>query len=371
MRLATKAASQHSGPTSGDASIFAAEGTFVHNETIRVSTLRNFNALTSRLGGDPHAMLTAAGISRTLFEKPTAFVQYEAWAYLLEHAGQELDCPCFGLQLAIERSRAPVLGPLEIVMYNSRTLREALRYCNSHLHVYSPSGIWEFESEARSDCSILRFFPNCRHSFNQRQLIEHTVALAFHGIIIDQGLHAREVWFAHGCSADLSDYVDYFSVPVRFDMPVSAIILEPGDFDREITSRNEHLFDMGTSYIDKEYPSAERELIGRLRDMISESMGTGLSGHSDIARKLGMHPRTLHRRLRERGTNFAAVKDDVRRGVALHYLWQRTVPLIRILDILEYSEPSVLTRSCHRWFGTSPSRVRRKLQRINLGELTG
>lgn len=353
-------------PANGNDAVPALVDATMHDEAIRVTTLRNFSALASKMGGDPDKMLSAAGIVSALIDKPTAFVPYWAWARLLESAALQFDCPCFGLNLARERSKAPVLGPLEIVMYNSRTLREALQYCDDHMHVYSPGGILGIESESRADCSILRFFQKCRDPLSQRQLIEHTVALAFHGIvsISDRGVRAREVWFAHGQMAEADAYTDHFAVPVRFDMPVSAIILDPGDLDREITSRNEHLFEMGTSYIDKEYPSAERALIGRVREIISSLLGTGHSGQADVAKELGMHPRTLHRRLQERGTSFAAVKDDVRRVVALHQLWQRGVPLIRILDILEYSEPSVLTRSCYRWFGDSPSRVRRQLQRV-------
>jgi AraC-like DNA-binding protein len=53
----------------------------------------------------------------------------------------------------------------------------------------------------------------------------------------------------------------------------------------------------------------------------------------------------------------------VRRDVALHYLQQPEVPLVRVTEMLGYSETSVLSRSCLRWFSASPRRLRNDLNR--------
>ena len=57
---------------------------------------------------------------------------------------------------------------------------------------------------------------------------------------------------------------------------------------------------------------------------------------------LGIHPRTLQRRLRAENDSFEAIKDSVRRDVALRYLCQSDLPLSRIAEMLGYSETSVL-----------------------------
>jgi AraC-like DNA-binding protein len=71
-----------------------------------------------------------------------------------------------------------------------------------------------------------------------------------------------------------------------------------------------------------------------------------------------MHPRTLQRRLQAEGGSFDTIKDSVRRDIALRFLKQTSVPLIRIARMLGYSETSALCRSCHRWFGSSPNQIR-------------
>jgi len=58
------------------------------------------------------------------------------------------------------------------------------------------------------------------------------------------------------------------------------------------------------------------------------------------------------------GTSFEALKDEVRRDLALPYLQQADVKLTRIAERLGYAETSVLSRSCARWFARSPRQLR-------------
>jgi AraC-like DNA-binding protein len=81
--------------------------------------------------------------------------------------------------------------------------------------------------------------------------------------------------------------------------------------------------------------------------------------------ELGLHPRTLHRRLKAEDTSFESIKDEVRRDVALRYLQETDHPLTFIAEKLGYAEQSVLTRSCARWFSTCPSELRLRAARRN------
>jgi len=71
-----------------------------------------------------------------------------------------------------------------------------------------------------------------------------------------------------------------------------------------------------------------------------------------------MHPRTLQRRLADEGTVLEDLRDAVRRELAERYLAEPGMPLLRIAELLGYSEASALTRACNRWFGMSPRALR-------------
>jgi AraC-like DNA-binding protein len=81
-----------------------------------------------------------------------------------------------------------------------------------------------------------------------------------------------------------------------------------------------------------------------------------------VADMLATHPRTLQRRLRSEGTTFEAIVDLVRREIALRNLADESVSLVQIAEKLGYSETSVLTRSCHRWFSRSPRQLRKDVE---------
>ena len=104
-------------------------------------------------------------------------------------------------------------------------------------------------------------------------------------------------------------------------------------------------------------------LSARVRLIIARLLVEGNCTYKRAACTLGLHPRTLQRRLRQEGESFEAIKDSVRREVALRYLQQPDVSLVRVTEILGYSETSVLSRSCHRWFCASPRRLRNDLNR--------
>jgi AraC-like DNA-binding protein len=104
-------------------------------------------------------------------------------------------------------------------------------------------------------------------------------------------------------------------------------------------------------------------LSARVRVLITRYLVEGNCSCKRVASALGLHPRTLQRRLRKESESFEAIKDSVRRDVALRYLQQPDISLVRVTEMLGYSETSVLSRSCLRWFSASPRRLRNDLIR--------
>ena len=70
-----------------------------------------------------------------------------------------------------------------------------------------------------------------------------------------------------------------------------------------------------------------------------------------IAEKLGMGSRTLQRKLREEGTHFKSVLNELRLELALHYLKNTSLTLEVIAGKLGYAEPRSFYRSFKQWTG--------------------
>jgi AraC-like DNA-binding protein len=338
---------------------------------VRTETLRGFNDLVTSLGGDPIPLLTENGIEPCMVEASGQEVPYRHVVELFEAAATTLNCPEFGLRLAAAqaaRGATKVLGPLEVVMRNAPTLGDAYRYLAAHLHAYS-SATQIYFGKLPEDSRVFMLL-ECLlvGGGHQRQAVEQALVLLQHGVqTISRGrARAREVWLTHQPGAPLSTYRTHFNTVVRFGQAVNGLLFDERDFDMPLPDTDPQLYEMATSFIDHRFPSSTMSLRTRVRINIARLLVEGSCTQEYVAAALGLHPRTLQRRLREEGESFESIKDSVRREVALRYLQQPEVPLVRVTEILGYSETSVLSRSCLRWFCASPRELRSGLSRTRL-----
>jgi AraC-like DNA-binding protein len=91
-------------------------------------------------------------------------------------------------------------------------------------------------------------------------------------------------------------------------------------------------------------------------------------GIGDVAKSLGVHERTLQRKLKNSGSGFEDILDSVRETRATELLRHSDVSMAHIATLLGYTEQASFSRACLRWFGANPSAVR---QREKLLERSG
>jgi len=330
---------------------------------VRVDVLHKFPEVVAQLGGDANALLARAQIDPAAMGNRHAVISHRAYARLLERCALELDCPDFGMRLAAVQGGTKVLGPLGYVMRNSRTVREAFSYCIDHVRTYGMAVHMCFERPALEGFVLLRvefFVPRSAHP----QQLERALVLSQHNAInISSGqVRAREVWFTHEAISSPGIYRDYFGAEPRFGQPMSGLLFADKDLDTANPKADAQVFELAMNYIEQRFPAADSMMTPRIRLIIERLLLEGNCTHGAVASILGMHPRALQRRLKAEGESFEAIKDGVRREIALRYLKESSLPLIRVAKMLGYSETSALSRSCYRWFSASPRQVRGSLR---------
>lgn len=75
----------------------------------------------------------------------------------------------------------------------------------------------------------------------------------------------------------------------------------------------------------------------------------------DVARRLGMSTRTLRRKLKNEGSTFRDLLDEIRYGLAKEYLGATHLPMDEISSLLGYTESANFSHAFKRWSGLSPS----------------
>ncbi|WP_133646796.1 AraC family transcriptional regulator [Paraburkholderia flava] len=102
----------------------------------------------------------------------------------------------------------------------------------------------------------------------------------------------------------------------------------------------------------------EPEFIRELKVMLTQGLTIGRIGMADIAQRMGISSRTLHRRLSDCAYAFRDVLDDVRRERAESYLALSQHSLADIAFMLGYTEQSAFQHAFKRWTGTTPQQYR-------------
>ena len=79
-----------------------------------------------------------------------------------------------------------------------------------------------------------------------------------------------------------------------------------------------------------------------------------------MAERLGLHERSLRRRLRAEGRSFQALRDEVRCTLARDYLRDTQLSTEDIAAALGFGDAANFRHAFKRWTGESPGAVRRR-----------
>ena len=93
---------------------------------------------------------------------------------------------------------------------------------------------------------------------------------------------------------------------------------------------------------------------------VTDAFCEGLPGPAQVARRLGMSERTLHRRLAADGLTFRAIVDRARRETAESLLALPDHTLAEVAYLTGFSDQSAFQRAFKRWSGQTPLAFRRE-----------
>jgi AraC-like DNA-binding protein len=153
-----------------------------------------------------------------------------------------------------------------------------------------------------------------------------------------------------------TDYPRYFGTAIEFGAPFDGIILDREDLrsPNPINDQEVHRFLLG--YLDARVLRADKDLAGAVHSLLTKLIPTGKFSIDVVADQLAVHRRTLQRRLRDTGSNFAELLDECRAQMARDILLNSDVPMANLAQMLGYADQSAFNHAFRRWYKTTPSR---------------
>ena len=101
-------------------------------------------------------------------------------------------------------------------------------------------------------------------------------------------------------------------------------------------------------------PQSDRSISTQVQEEIQHNLNNGGPSLSFVSTELGLSNRTLRRKLANEGTAFQALKDTMRRDLAVYYLSQKSLSVSDVAEKLGFSEPGVFVRAFKKWDGVTP-----------------
>lgn len=167
--------------------------------------------------------------------------------------------------------------------------------------------------------------------------------------------------FAFERPAFEEDYAVIFPATVRFSAPVTAIHFRT-DTLGPVRIRSSHDLDRFLENAPQDWiftRSQEHTQSLRVRAYLSQS--TWDEAHlNGVASALNMTPRTLIRKLDADGTSFQAIKDGLRRDIAIRRLQVGDTSIEAIAQDVGFSSAASFHKAFQRWTGATPSSYRRR-----------
>ncbi len=111
------------------------------------------------------------------------------------------------------------------------------------------------------------------------------------------------------------------------------------------------------------------DIVNRVYYRLLEVLPEGEPDMESVARSLNLSTRTLQRKLKEQGSSYKQLVDDVRKELALLYIRQSHIPIAEISYRLGFSHVSNFSRAFKRWTQMAPAECRAQYETSANGTL--
>lgn len=308
----------------------------------------------SEQGVNKTQLLKGTNINRAFLEHENDYVSYKQMLTLIENSLALTTTPELGLLVGC-RENVGTWGVLGHAIMSCATYHQGFEL-GIRYHLAAPSMmLLDFQEEAcsikikmTSPCSLGSMLPFC---------VEETVAglSAVGSTLVGKDIKPLALSFTYSKPDYSAEYENLFDCPIAFDQPANIILMAAPDktpllYSDPITAKIcfKYLKELFIKHQNIDVLELElRRILLRTPKEFPDMEA--------VAAELGMHSRTLRRKLNSLGTSFRYIMNDVRKQLALEYLQTSSLHLEDIAELLGYTELSNFRRAFKLWTGKLPS----------------
>jgi len=324
------------------------------DSTFRAGPLVNIPGLLIELGCDPGPVFERADFKQGLLDDPEHRLSFLVASRLLQECVLATGCEHFGLLLG-QMANPSYLGVTGFLVNTAATVGQALEALVENLDLHDEGSTCTLDIE--EDYSRLSFYVHQPGASAIAQIYDLATVIMCKIMrsLCGRDWNASQVLVVRGRPRDLTPYVHYYRTTPLFDSETCGVVfpnhylhLRPPKADKLL----HHHLELEAKVL---HQMRHDQILDTLPAVMQKGLLLGQCSALEIADALGLHERTLHRRLQLTGTTFRQELDRVRESLSIQLLQSSSLPICDIATSLGYADSSGFIRAFHRWTGFSPA----------------
>jgi AraC-like DNA-binding protein len=307
---------------------------------------------------DVAPLLREAGISAAVLQAPQGRVTAQNLSALWLGVAKVLDDELFGQDS--RRMKVGSFAMLSHILVGCKTLASAWSRMTKFFNLILDDFNCSIESYGRH--AVLKIAETLDHNA-PRVFGYETLLMLQHGVacwLIGRRIPILAAAFAYPEPSRSAEYHFMYCAQLSFDASATAIRFDRTYLDLPVIQNDRTVKEFvrnAPANIVLKYKNTN-SLAAQIRRRLRSAANTEWPEFDVIAKALNMTPSTLRRRLDDEGQTFQAIKDQLRRDMAIDQLCHTTKSIAEIAAELGFTEPSSFHPAFKKWAGASPGEYR-------------
>jgi AraC-like DNA-binding protein len=325
--------------------------------TVRSGGLRSAIDLLAELGHDPAPLLAASGVAADVFRDPETEIPLGAALDLLGACVSATGAAHFGLMAGARNSLA-TLGVFGLIAQTAPDVRTAIDDLIGFLGVHDRFAKARLLTTGEAATLQYVFAYPALPGVELATDITITAVTRMLRALCGEDWAPTRISLPRSRPANVQPFVEILGTDVGFGSDVGAITFPANWLQRPPPGANPSLRAYFSGLVRQAQQSAGTE-VERVRRIVRLQLVGGRPTAETTAATLGVHRRTMARRLAAEGLSFKQLVADLRFEMARDLLATTSEPMARIAEMLGYSDQTVFSRAFSRRFGHPPSHLRK------------
>ncbi len=328
---------------------------------IPISMVRSSLEGVLKAGHDVAPLLQNCGVSTDILEEPDGYLSVNMFARLNRDASILMKDELYGLlENPIPPGASRMMGML---MVHAKTIGDAMERFLEFNTLFKNSLEYDLVSKAGQTELVLRRRPGWKilNSF----AIESSFAFPhrFLGWLANERILLNQLSFDYEPPKYVDEYRHmFYSAPCLFHQKKISLQFDSYYLSHPIVQTEASLKQYFRRLpLDLYLPlvaggKTTLEVRARIHSILRDK--EEIPAFDDVAVKMGCHPQALRRRLKGEGTHYSAIRNQIRRDLAMHLLGAGELSVADITYKVGYTEPSAFIRAFKGWTGLTPLNFR-------------